>query len=259
MGKSGKWKLHPEVFNLDCINLAWVRTLPPLKLHVSVPACLYVCELTVAVFDIQNCKSLFYYSFDELILFFEGASYWDFIVAFFDFYLSHLAACCVDAGSICICIVSVCLCQCAYCERALKGLWDLWKGLWVIGTRQKGVMWMTFSTLHPSSVIELAIVDWGQSVCRWYYSDSDLSLRSLQSCTSLHVASLRLLCQISLPVSTCLTLPASVFSVSQPQSSLPRRCCSAIMSTGKSTRLLRWSWAASWATRLPGGLTYRSN
>lgn len=100
---------------------------------------------------------------------------------------------------------------------------------------------------------------WGQSFCRWCCSDSILSSRSLQLHVNLHVASLCLLCQISLPVSTCLTLPVPVLSVSQHQSCLQRRCCSAIMSTGKSTRLLRWSWAASWAERLPGGLTYKSN
>ncbi len=136
---------------------------------------------------------------------------------------------------------------------ALERLWDLWKGQWEIGTRRRGVMWMTFST--PSSVIEL-------------YSLSEVSHASggealtcisarvciLQSRMNLHIASSRLLCQDSLSV--CLTLPASILSVSQPRSSLLRRCFSAIMTTGGSTRLLRWSWAASWAERLPGGLMH---
>lgn len=37
-----------------------------------------------------------------------------------------------------ISIVSLPLFECAYCLAALRRLWHLWKGQWVIGTRQRG-------------------------------------------------------------------------------------------------------------------------
>lgn len=129
---------------------------------------------------------------------------------------------------------------------ALEGLWALWKGQWVIGTRQMAVMWMVFYSIICHWVV---LTVWGQSVIRWrtlcLYSPL---MHESSCCIFTH------LCPIFL--SGCLTFTVSAMSAFQPQSSLLRRCFSAIMSTGRSTKLLHWSWAASWAERLAGGLMH---
>lgn len=145
-------------------------------------------------------------------------------------------------GSICICIVCVWLFQCAHC----------------VGTREiVGLMKRPVSDRHQSdgggvddvfcSIIchWVVLTPWGQSLVRWWDSNSHFCLSLV-----MHVSFVRFL---SLPASPLLSLSSLV---SQPRSSLLRRCFSAIMNTGGSTRLLHWSWAASWAQRLAGGLMH---
>lgn len=126
------------------------------------------------------------------------------------------------------------------------------KGQWVIGTGLRG-SWMTFSALHISSVMELVLTVWGQSV------GGELRLQlGFVLCAHVWVSTLHH--QVSfvrlLSLSGCLTRDPSFLSVSQSQNCFLRRCCCATTSTGGNTRLLHWSWTASWAERRLGWLMH---
>lgn len=148
MGKSGKWELHPEDFNCDCINLVRVTTLPPIKPFkcvrerktLSVIDCfVYFCELGY----LSKIESFFKF----LYFLFNGASIKQ--SQLLSFIVSMLCRC---WQNLCLYFVCVRLCQCAYCVRALESLWDLWKGQWVIGTRQKGwCRWCFLLCVHHLS------------------------------------------------------------------------------------------------------------
>lgn len=144
------------------------------------------------------------------------------------------------SGSIGNCIVCVWLFQCAYCVGTRKGQW-------VIGTGQMWVMWMTLST--RSSGIELCSVsEVSQSSGAGLLLTPQLELFLCSHAWILVLHHYVFLVRIPYPpVSVC------PLCLSQPRSSLLRRCFSTIMSSGEGTRLLRWSWAASWAERPAGG------
>lgn len=59
-----------------------------------------------------------------------------------------------------ISIVSLPLFECAYCLAALRRLWHLWKGQWVIGTRQRG-RWRG----EGDSIVSWCSQSVSQSVC----------------------------------------------------------------------------------------------
>lgn len=94
------------------------------------------------------------------------------------------------------------------------------------------------------SVTELWLTVWDQLVWRFQLCSRVSGLRVASSPSYLF---------LSAGLWVFLSL---MFSVSQPQSNFRRSCCDAIMSTGRSTRLLNWSWAASWAQKLPGGFFF---